>query len=66
MDTGVIPKSLPLLSTEPVLCKALSTEDYGFRPSSTDGDRPMTLLNALKMRNFNVCFYLFGFKPFLK
>ena len=40
--------------------KLLSTEDYGFRPSSTDVDRGTTSLNTLKMSYFCVCFYIFG------
>ena len=46
--------------------KLLPTEDYGFRPSSTDVDRATTSLNALKTCYFNVYIYLLGCKPFLK
>ena len=56
---GVIPKSLPVLSTEPVLRKAainqglrFSTEYYGF-------DRGTTSLTALKVHYFSVYFYIF-------
>ena len=44
---GVIPKSLPVLSNEPVLRKAAVDRVYGFRPSSMDVDRGRTSLNAL-------------------
>ena len=39
--------------------KLLSTEDYGFRPSSTDVDRGTTVLNALKVRYFSIYFIIF-------
>ena len=38
MCTGVIQKVLPVLSTETLLHIWLSTEYYGFRPSSTAVD----------------------------
>ena len=37
-NTGVIQKVLPVLSTETLLHIWLSTEYYGFRPSSTAVD----------------------------
>ena len=40
--------------------KLLSTEDYGFRPSSTEFDRGTTSLSALKVRYLSVYFYFFG------
>ena len=38
LDTGVIQKVLPVLSTETLLHIWLSTKYYGFRPSSTAVD----------------------------
>ena len=38
INTGVIQKVLPVLSTETLLHIWLSTEYYGFRPSSTTVD----------------------------
>ena len=38
INTGVIQKVLPVLSTETLLHIWLSTEYYGFRPSSTAVD----------------------------
>ena len=46
--TGVIPKSLPVLSTEPVLL--LSTEDYGFRRMSTEGQHDFDALGKEKTK----------------
>ena len=56
-----------MLSTEPVLRKAavdlglrFSTEDYGFRPNSTDVDRGTTSLYTLKVCYFSICFFIIG------
>ena len=60
LHTGVITKSLPVLRPSRYCVKLLSTEDYGFRPSSTDVDRGTTLLNALKVCCLSICFFIFG------
>ena len=43
-NTGVNQKVLPVLSTETLLHIWLSTEYYGFRPSSTAVDRSVYML----------------------
>ena len=45
--TGVIPKSLSVLSTEPVLRKAAVDRGLRFSTGSTNVDRGTTSLNAL-------------------
>ena len=40
----------------------LSTDDYGFLPSSTDVDKGSISLNALKVRYFSAGFYTFWFQ----
>ena len=64
--TGVIQKSLPVLSTEPVLQNVavdrairLSTELYGCRQKNN-------FLKCASSVLFCVFFCIFGFKPFLK
>ena len=57
--------ALPIALHGPAV-KLLSTEDCGFRPSSTDVDRGTTSLNALKVSYFSVYLYIFWFNPFLK
>ena len=57
--TGVIQKSISMLSTELVPRKAAVDRGYSYRLRSTDVDRGTTSLNELKVRYDSVYFYIF-------
>ena len=63
-DHAVIPKSLPVYCRPSQYCvKLLSTEKYGFRPSSVDVDRGTTSLNALCVISVYVTTLRHGITP---